>query len=108
MDIFANRLRERAQHLGISNAEAARRSGLDERRYGHYITGRREPDLETLVRIAQALGTSAGWLLGEATGSASGGALLERLMMAAAAMSEAELAITVIQAEAIARRGSAA
>src|SRR5690606_11426561 len=38
MDIFANRLRERAAQLGISNAEAARRSGLDERRYAHYVT----------------------------------------------------------------------
>ena len=73
MDIFANRLRERAAQLGISNAEAARRSGLDERRYAHYVTGRREPDLETLVRIARALGTSPSWLLGEPSVESSRG-----------------------------------
>lgn len=106
MDIFANRLRERAAQLGISNAEAARRSGLDERRYAHYVTGRREPDLETLVRIARALGTSPSWLLGEPSVESSRGGLMERLVMAAKAMSEAELAITVVQAEAVARSGN--
>ncbi|WP_312890263.1 helix-turn-helix domain-containing protein [Rhizobium laguerreae] len=45
MDILSKRLRERAEQLGISNAEAARRVGLDERRYAHYVAGRREPDL---------------------------------------------------------------
>jgi transcriptional regulator with XRE-family HTH domain len=57
MDTFAKRLRERAEQLGISNAEAARRAGLDERRYAHYASGRREPDLATLVKIADTLGT---------------------------------------------------
>ncbi len=63
MDIFAKRLRERAKQLGISNAEAARRIGLDERRYAHYASGRREPDLATLVNIAEILGTNPNWLL---------------------------------------------
>jgi transcriptional regulator with XRE-family HTH domain len=103
MDIFSNRLRERAQQLGISNAEAARRCGLDERRYAHYVTGRREPDLDTLVRIARSLGTSPNWLLGEDGEASAKGGLLDRLMMAAVAMSDPELSMTVVQAEAVAR-----
>ena len=64
MEIFAQRLRERAKQLGISNAEAARRVGLEERRYAHYASGRREPDMATLVNIAEILGTTPNWLLG--------------------------------------------
>lgn len=103
MDIFIQRLRERAAQLGISNAEAARRSGLEERRYAHYVTGRREPDLETLVRIAQSLGTTPNWLLGEDDAPSARNGLIDRLLMAGRAMSDAELTTTVVQAEAVAR-----
>ena len=64
MEIFAKRLQERAKQLGISNAEAARRVGLEERRYAHYASGRREPDLATLKSISEALGITPNWLLG--------------------------------------------
>jgi predicted transcriptional regulator len=56
MEIFGKRLRERATQLGISNAETARRIGLDERRYGHYVSGRREPNLMILKRISGRIG----------------------------------------------------
>jgi transcriptional regulator with XRE-family HTH domain len=65
MEAFASNLRKRAEALGISHAEAARRIGLSERRYGNYVSGRREPDLATLVRIADVLGTTPNDLLGE-------------------------------------------
>ena len=54
MDVFAENLRKRAKQLGISNAEAARMAGLEERRYAHYVANRREPDLATLVKIGRA------------------------------------------------------
>ncbi|XIE09867.1 helix-turn-helix domain-containing protein (plasmid) [Rhizobium ruizarguesonis] len=104
MDILSKRLRERAEQLGISNAEAARRAGLDERRYAHYVAGRREPDLATLLRIASSLGTTPNWLLG-VTGHADAGAetseLLERFANAANGMTLEELQLCIIQAEAI-------
>lgn len=106
MDTFSRRLRERAEQLGISNAEAARRCGLEERRYGHYASGRREPDLATLVLIATTLDTTPNWLLGldAAGGRASArSALLDRLTTAASAMTDKELRMFVIQAEAVAR-----
>lgn len=104
MDIFAKRLRERAEQLRISNSEAARRIGLEEGRYGHYIAGRREPDLATFKRIAEALGVTPDWLLGVEDRLQNDGKkaeLLTRLENAAIAMSEAELELSVIQAEAI-------
>lgn len=63
MELFAANLRKRAEELGISNAEVARRAGLSERRYGNYVSGRREPDLATLVRIASVLATTPNDLL---------------------------------------------
>ncbi|MCB5204351.1 helix-turn-helix domain-containing protein [Neorhizobium sp. T786] len=105
MDLLARRLQERAKQLGISNAEAARRVGLEERRYAHYASGRREPDLATLVRIAATLGTTPNWLLGVPAGpdiDADVSTLVERFAYAANSMSLRELELCVIQAEAVA------
>lgn len=60
---FGKNLRRRARELGLTDAEAARRAGLTERRYGFYVTGEREPDLTTLLRIAEVLQTSVDGLL---------------------------------------------
>lgn len=61
--MFGRNLRRRARELSLSDAEVARRAGINERRYGFYVTGDREPDLMTLVRIASVLQTSVDDLL---------------------------------------------
>lgn len=107
MEILSKRLRERAKQLGISNAEAARRVGLDERRYAHYVSGRREPDLATLSRIADELGTTPNWLLGvsaEKLRDKAKSSLLERFENAATGMTLDELELCIIQAEALSAR----
>jgi transcriptional regulator with XRE-family HTH domain len=103
MEKFASNLRKRAEELGISNAEAARRSGLSERRYGNYVTGRREPDLATLVRIAKTLETTPNDLLGLGDESVPSHRKLlkDRLKSAANAMDDNQLEMAVIQAEAL-------
>lgn len=63
MELFVSNLRKRAEQLGISHAEVARRAGLSETRYGNYVSGRREPDLATLVKIATVLATTPNDLL---------------------------------------------
>lgn len=106
MEIFAKRLKERAQQLGISDREAARQCGLEERRYAHYAGARREPDLDTLVRIAKGLGTTPNWLLGldrEGKKPNKRDAVLERVSMAASELSDDELRLIAIQIEALAR-----
>lgn len=105
MGILVERLRERAKQLGISNAEAARRAGLDERRYAHYASGRREPNLQTLLTISNSLGTTPNWLLGVVSSDENNAAkaeLFERFRNAACAMTTEQLEIFIIQAEAIA------
>lgn len=106
MDIFASRLRTRAAELGISHAEAARRSGLSERRYSHYVSGIREPDLATLVRIANALQTTPNVLLGidEKRKSSIRSRLVDRLNSAAEGVSDGDLEVVVLQVEALVGR----
>ena len=104
MDQFALRLRQRAKELGISHAEAARRSGLSERRYAHYVSGIREPDLATLVRIANALETTPDSLLSAASKKAEQSRrslLRDRLNSAAKVLGERDLEIAVAQTEAL-------
>ena len=64
MENFAQNLRTRIEELGLTHAEVARRCGLEIRRFHHYVVGDREPDLKTLVRIAQVLDTTPDSLLG--------------------------------------------
>ena len=103
MDVFASRLRERAAELGVSHAAVARRCGLSERRYGHYVSGIREPDLATLVRIAEALQTTPDVLLGVSnlTPISTRSRFLGRLMSAAQLLENRDLEIISVQVEAV-------
>lgn len=107
MDIFASNLRKRAEELGISNAEAARRIGLGERRYGNYVTGRREPDLATLVRIAKILETTPNILLGVGAeiDQTERTILRDRMNSAMSSMGDDTLKLITVQAEALIKAG---
>jgi transcriptional regulator with XRE-family HTH domain len=104
MQVLGQKLRSRAKELGFSNAEVARRAGLSERRYGFYVTGDREPDLSTLLRICKVLATTPNVLLGVPEDGKEGSnraALSERLRLVSRALSENDLQSLVIQAEAL-------
>lgn len=64
MEGFGKRLRARAKELELSDSEVARRLGLGQSRYAHYVNGTREPDHGTLVRICHLLATTPNVLLG--------------------------------------------
>ena len=49
-------LRRRAREDGWSDAEVARRVGIQPRRYSNYVNDVREPDFETFVKICRTLG----------------------------------------------------
>lgn len=109
MKIFGERLKKQALHLGLSNAEAARRAGLAERRFNNYCNDEREPDLATLVRMAQALETTPDLLLGVHDLPTRGPreTMLDRLSSAARALPQAELEIVTIQTEALSAKQKA-
>jgi transcriptional regulator with XRE-family HTH domain len=99
-------LRERARELGLSHAEAARRAGLSERRYGNYVSGVREPDLRTLARIAEVLQTTPNDLLGFRTDKTEPdrSILIDRMNQAAHRLTAFELELLTVQMEAVAKR----
>lgn len=102
MELFANNLRQRAEQLGLAHAEVARRAGLSERRYGNYVSGRREPDLATLVRIAQVLETTPNDLLGVSTDGRHD-TLGDKINSAASALDKPDREVLAACAEAIVR-----
>ncbi|WP_417809494.1 helix-turn-helix domain-containing protein [Thioclava sp.] len=103
MEAFSKNLKIRADELGISNAEAARRSGLSERRYAHYVSGDREPDLATLVRISSALATTPNTLLGleDMPKTTPQDLVIQRIHSAAMGVSARALEIVAVQVEAL-------
>ena len=111
MEPFATNLRQRAEQLGISNAEAARRAGLSERRYGNYVSGRREPDLSTLIRIARVLGVSVDELVGARLEGQAGSpeeVFQERINAALRVLGYDDLQRVAVMVEALATARSAA
>ena len=100
-------VRERAAELGLSQAEVARRCGISERRFGHYMSDRSEPSLQILIKISEVLDTSPNVLLGVERMSASGRKPDERtrikgrIAAACAAMDEASLPLALTLVEAV-------
>ncbi|WP_409999681.1 helix-turn-helix domain-containing protein [Rhizobium leguminosarum] len=81
----------------------ARRAGLTDRRYGNYVTGDREPDLATLLRISETLQTTPNDLLGVSPERVAEGVEEQvlRLHEVASLLQPGDLQILIIQAEAI-------
>lgn len=107
MTPFAKNLRQRAEHLGFSNAEVARRAGLLERTYGNYVLGRSEPDFKTFMRIAEVLGSTPNELLsqgGSKNATHPTNRMRLRLSLAGEALEGDELDLAVMLVEAIAER----
>lgn len=63
MSNLGKNLRRRAEELGLSAAEVARRVGISPRRYANYVASLREPDMDTFIRICRILKSSPSELL---------------------------------------------
>ncbi len=97
MDGLGERLKARIKALGLTDAEVARRAGLSETRFAHYVRDRREPDFGTFVRICRLLATTPDALLdfdGLATDDETA-VLLDRLVAVAVTMDEPTLRAAV-------------
>lgn len=58
------RLKETRESLGLSQSEVARKLGVSRQSYNFYENGKRDPDTDTLERIADLLNVSVDYLLG--------------------------------------------
>lgn len=61
--LFAKRIRRRITALDIDQREVARRAGITEVSLSRYIKGVRKPSYDIVIRIAQALECTPGYLL---------------------------------------------
>jgi transcriptional regulator with XRE-family HTH domain len=52
------------EQRGLTQTDAARMCGMSVARFHNYYTGYRTPDLDTVMRMARALGTSTDYLMG--------------------------------------------
>jgi len=106
MQVLGEQLRKRAKELDLTGAEVARRAGLIPRRYGNDVTGDREPDLQTLVRICRVLTTTPDQVLGfddarSAKKRSERDRLLDKLMATAELLSDAQLRLSIRHLEVI-------
>ena len=69
--IPVNRIREARKAKSLIMKELAQKIGVTESTISMYETGKREPDLETLVRIADVLDVSTDYLLGRSASPSS-------------------------------------
>lgn len=102
MDLFAKMLRARARELDLTDTEVARRAGLQTARFNHYVTGRREPDLQTIVRICRVLNTTPNDLLGfdaDEPENKERGNLETRLLASGKQLTDANLKLAIDQIE---------
>ena len=54
-DTYGERLKLRLLVHGIKHAELAQEVGIDPARLSRYVTGRTRPDLETMLRLDEAV-----------------------------------------------------
>lgn len=106
MELFAKNVKERAAALKLSQAEVARRAGITERRFGHYLSSRSEPNLQVLIKIAAVLDTTPNHLLGVDPPAAikkgdEAARLRGRISAACGSMDEAALPLALTLVEAV-------
>lgn len=61
---FGERLKEIRQDLAMSQKDVAEEIGVTPSAYANYEQGTREPNLETLIRLCEALNVTADEILG--------------------------------------------
>lgn len=59
---FPRRLAAALEERGLTQASLAHRAGVNPSSVSHWVTGRREPDLDTINSVAGFLGVSPAWL----------------------------------------------
>lgn len=79
---FGSNLQSLRELRGLTQAELGKRAGMAAASISHFETGQRTPSLESLVKLADALGVSVDVLLGRAPVESS--ANLDPIFMQAA------------------------
>ncbi len=79
MEIFQTRLIKAMKESGIRATDLAERTGLSKARISQYVNGRYVPKSDAILRLAEVLGVSPLWLMGENVSSAESASLPHNL-----------------------------
>lgn len=60
---ISRNIESRLEELGMKQIELARRTGITQQSISAYMTGKVQPSLMTLIRIANALDVTLDWLV---------------------------------------------
>ena len=63
MSTFSDKIRELRKQKGVSQAVVAEYLGITKQAYSLYETGKREPDFDSLLKLAEYFGTDTDSLL---------------------------------------------
>lgn len=62
--LIGKRIKERREELNITQIDLGLSIGFDQQRISRFERGLHKPDLESLAKVAKALGVSLDWLIG--------------------------------------------
>lgn len=65
VNTFSQRLKQARKSTGMSQKELAEKIGGYQTKYQNWEAGKNEPDMDTIKKLASALGVSLDWLLGK-------------------------------------------
>jgi len=63
--MIKNRLRQAREEKGLSQTDVAQLLNISRQAYNHYETGKREPTVETISKLAEIFDVSTDYLLGK-------------------------------------------
>jgi transcriptional regulator with XRE-family HTH domain len=101
---FAERMREARELKELSQADIARKTGLQPSHISHFETGKRAPSFENLKALADGLGVSTDYLLGRELKTGAAGPVIERVVRHAEKLNESDLETLATFAETLAGR----
>ena len=63
-EVFAERLKKAREKTGLTQVEVEKETKISRVNLGRYETGAREPDIETIGKLAVFYGITTDWLMG--------------------------------------------
>lgn len=64
MKVFSERLKELRLKKGLTQTELGKKVGVKQNTFTNWENGKREPNFETIIKIADLLEVSLDWLFG--------------------------------------------
>jgi transcriptional regulator with XRE-family HTH domain len=101
---FAERMKHARELKELSQADVARKTGLQPSHISHFETAKRAPSFENLKALADALAISTDYLLGRELKTGALGPVVERVVRHAEKLTEGDLETLAAFAESLAGR----